>query len=266
MTRPPYLALLLVLLPLPAAAESFDCLMEPAKVIELGSSTTGILDKVLVDRGDQVKAGQVVAQLNSEIEQSTVDLLRVRARSDKVIDSQRRTLDMVVKRFERARQLKDRAAISVEAFDQVEAERIAAEANVFAAELNQDLAAKELERAEVALSMRSIRSPVNGTISERTLEAGEYVGNNDHIVVVVQLDPLKVEAFLPVSLYGEIKAGDTATVEPVAPLTGTYTATVKAIDRVFDAASGTFVTVLELPNPDGQLPAGHRCRVTLAPR
>jgi RND family efflux transporter MFP subunit len=263
MTRPPCFALLLALLPLLAAAESYDCLMEPAEVIELGSSTTGVIDKVLVDRGDPVKAGQVVAQLNSEIEQSTVDLLRVRARSEKVIDAQRRTFDIVDKRYERARQLKERAAISAEAFDQVEAERIAAEANVFSAELNQDLAEKELQRAEVALALRSIRSPVNGILSERTLSAGEYVGNNDHVAVIVQLDPLKVEAFLPVSLYGRIKAGDVATVEPVAPLSGSYSATVKAIDRVFDAASGTFITILELPNPDGALPAGHRCRVTL---
>lgn len=263
MTRVFCHALLVALIPFVAQAEGFDCLMEPAEVIELGSPTTGVLDKVLVNRGDRVEAGQIVAQLNSEVERSTVDLLRVRARTETVIDAQRRALEMVDKRYERSRQLLERGAISAEAFDQVEAERIAAEANVFSAELNQDLAAKELLRAEVALDMRSVRSPVNGFVAERTLTAGEYVGNNDHVMVIVQLDPLRVEAFLPVSLYGEIKPGDVATVAPEAPLNGAYTAHVTAIDRVFDAASATFVALLELPNPDGALPAGHRCKLTL---
>jgi len=42
---------------------------------------------------------------------------------------------------------------------------------------------------------------------------------------------------------------------------GTYAATVTVVDRVLDAASGTFGVRLTLPNPDLQLPAGIRCKV-----
>jgi hypothetical protein len=48
---------------------------------------------------------------------------------------------------------------------------------------------------------------------------------------------------------------------PEDPLGSSYTAKAKAVDRVFDAASGTFSTRLELPDPNYQLPADSRCKV-----
>ena len=256
-------ALALALAAGPALADGFDCLMDPAEEIELGSPATGLLDEVTVDRGDAVREGDVVARLNSAIEESTVELLRVRANSVAVIEAQQQQLDTIEKRYTRVSQLRERGIATEDALDQVEAERIAARSNLFQAELNQDLARKELVRAEVALEQRKIRSPVDGIVEERTLTGGEYVGTDDHVLRIVRLDPLTIEAFLPVSLYGSIAPGDQATIRPVAPLAGEYTATIKAISRVFDAASATCVAVLELPNPDGTLPAGHRCRLFL---
>jgi hypothetical protein len=55
---------------------------------------------------------------------------------------------------------------------------------------------------------------------------------------------------------------DTARVVMAEPVNHTVTATVTVVDQVFDAASGTFGVRFDLPNPDGSLPAGQRCRVT----
>lgn len=52
-----------------------------------------------------------------------------------------------------------------------------------------------------------------------------------------------------------------AQVEPHAPVTGTYEATVTVVDRVFDSASGSFGVRLTMANQGGTLLAGHRCRV-----
>lgn len=86
------------LVSLPVHAQGFDCLMDPAEVIELGSPVAGLLDEVLVDRGDIITKGQVVARLNSAVEQSTVELLRTRANSTAVIDAQSDQLAMVEKK------------------------------------------------------------------------------------------------------------------------------------------------------------------------
>ncbi|SLN62439.1 Cobalt-zinc-cadmium resistance protein CzcB [Roseovarius gaetbuli] len=250
---------------LPVQAQGFDCLMDPAEVIELGSPVAGLLDEVLVDRGDIVTKGQVVARLNSAVEQSTVELLRTRANSTAVIDAQSEQLAMVEKRFERIKGLREKKIATVEAYDQVEAERIAARSLLFQAELNREIAEQELQRAEIILQQRTIRSPADGVVDSRNLVPGEYVGTDDHLLTILKHDPLIVEAFLPVEEYSHITVGDGATVHPAPPLEGSFAATVTSIDSVFDAASATFSVFLELPNPDRALPAGHRCTLTFDP-
>ena len=60
-----------------------------------------------------------------------------------------------------------------------------------------------------------------------------------------------------------MKAGDRAIVRPTFDLSLELLATVRVLDRVADAASETVRVQLELPNPDGELPAGLRCKVEL---
>lgn len=61
------------------AESSFDCVIDPSEVLKLGSPITGILDQVLVKRGDVVTRGQPIAVLESSVEAATVRLNRFRA-------------------------------------------------------------------------------------------------------------------------------------------------------------------------------------------
>ncbi|WP_138466706.1 efflux RND transporter periplasmic adaptor subunit [Poseidonocella sp. HB161398] len=264
MTRLPAACAALCLAAAPALAqEGYDCLMDPLRTIELASPAAGLLEEVLVERGDAVARGQLVARLTSEIEESTVELLTLRAETEAVVAAQAKQVGMMERRFDRVSRLQDRGVATQEALDQVETELIAAQSLLMQAELNRNLALKELARAKIALGERSIRSPVDGVVQERAMSGGEYVSSDDHVVKIVQLDPLRVEAFLPVSLYGRIGIGAQAVVHPAPPIEGAYPAEVVAVDPVFDAASATFVVVLELPNPDRKLPAGHRCSLEI---
>ena len=254
----------LLLLCTPAIAESYDCLMDPSEEIELGSPVAGLLEEVVVDRGDRVQEGQVLARLRSEIERSTVELLKLRAESTGVIDAQTKQVEMIERRYQRVVSLLDRGVATQETLDLVESELTASQSLLVQAELNRDLALKELARARIALELRSIESPVDGIVRERVLVGGEYVDSDDHILKIVRLDPLRVEAFLPVSLYENVAIGDMALISPAPPLAGAYEGRIVSVDPVFDAASATFVIVLELPNPEGTLPAGHRCRLEIA--
>jgi len=80
-------------------------------------------------------------------------------------------------------------------------------------------------------------------------------------MILAQIDPLNVEVILPVGQLPFIKVGVRAKVIPEAPIGGQYIAEVKIVDRVIDAASGTFGVRLELPNPNNRLPAGLKCKV-----
>lgn len=65
MTLRPLLFACLPLAAGPALAQTaeFDCVVEPAQVLEIGSSTTGLLSELLVGRGAHVARGQVLARL-----------------------------------------------------------------------------------------------------------------------------------------------------------------------------------------------------------
>jgi multidrug efflux pump subunit AcrA (membrane-fusion protein) len=126
----------------------------------------------------------------------------------------------------------------------------------------QQLLQLELARATAALEVRTVRSPIQGVVIEKSLSAGEYVSEASHIVTISSVDPLYVETFLPVQYFGQIAEGQTVTVETDAPLSGRYRAQVLVVDRMFDAASSTFGVRLKLPNPGGAIPAGLKCKVS----
>ena len=130
------------------------------------------------------------------------------------------------------------------------------------AELNHRLAELEFARAQALLLQKIIRSPVDGIVTQRVLGPGEYVHQDNHILVIAVITPLQVEAYPSVRLWGHVHPGDKANVTMAEPVGVTVPATVTIVDQVFDAASGTFGVRLDLPNPDGLLPAGLRCRVT----
>ena len=125
---------------------------------------------------------------------------------------------------------------------------------------NRRLADLELQRTTAEVALRTIKSPVNGVVVERFMHPGEFP-KQEKILKIAQINPLRVEAYAPVAMLGKITVGMAAHVKPEPPLTGEYSAKVTVVDRVVDAASGTFGVRLELPNPDLKLPAGLKCSV-----
>ncbi len=238
-----------------------DCVMQPHLVVAMGSSVEGLLAEVAVDRGDIVERGQLVAKLESSVEEATVELARVRARSDLELRTGRARLEFQAAKFVRTQALYAKEVATAETLERTRAEKRLAELDVRKAQLNMKLAAMELKRARSILKRRTILSPIDGVIVKRSLSIGEYVYEQAQVMTVARIDPLNIEVFVPIARYGSIKIGMSAEVRPEEPVGGVYVARVTVVDQVFDAASGTFGVRLELPNPDRGLPAGLKCKV-----
>ena len=125
---------------------------------------------------------------------------------------------------------------------------------------NKHLADLELQRTSAEINLRTMRSPITGVVVERFMSQGEF-SKQDKILKLAQIDPLYVEVFAPVSMLGKVAVGQSAQIKPEAPVGGSYTAKITVVDRVVDAASGTFGVRLEMRNPDYKLPAGLKCSV-----
>lgn len=250
-------------LPTPATAEAFDCIIEAAVVVGVGNEVPGLLENVTVARGDFVQQGQQIATLASDVEQTTVELMTEQAESRAEIEAQRARFELVRSRLNRAQELADANLVAQDKLEEAVAEMEVVKRELAIAEMRSRVAGLELTRARKVLEQKSIVSPITGVVVERLLYNGEFLAQDGELATIAQLDPLHVEAYLPVEYYPQVRLGMPALVTPDEPIAGSYEGTVTVIDRVFDAASGTFGLRVELPNPDGVLPAGHRCRIEL---
>jgi RND family efflux transporter MFP subunit len=243
-----------------AGAAEFDGVIEPYMVVKVGSGVYGILETVDVDRGDFVKKGQVLATLQSGVEKATMEAARARAEMEAPIKSKQANLDFYTRKKQMNEELFKKQVLPFSQMDEVETNKILADMQLQEALENKRLAELEYKRAVEVVNRMTIRSPINGVVVERYLSPGEYI-ENQSVLKLAQIDPLNVEVILPVNLLPSVKIGMKAKVIPEAPVGGQYTAEVKIVDRVIDAASGTLGVRLELPNPTHRLPAGLKCKV-----
>jgi RND family efflux transporter MFP subunit len=244
------------------ANNEFDCLIEARQQVDVRASAEGVIESVLVRRGDKVKKGELLAKLSSGPEQATVNLSRSRAAMEGEIKAAQARVDLAKKKWERADELAKRNFVSANAKDEAEAELRLANEQFHALQESRQLAELELKRAEEVLAQRSVHSPVNGVVVALLLKPGELASSNqkDPILKVSEIDPLHVELVLPVKEYGKIKRGQSARIFPEQPIGGSYQAKVDVVDLTVDAASGTFGVRLLLPNPGNRIPAGVKCR------
>ncbi len=247
--------------PMAAGSAAFDCLIEPRLRLELAAPVAGILQEVLVDRGGYVRKGDVLARLDSAVEEATVALDKARAASEAAIASRSARVAFLTRRRDRFSQLQSRGAVPDAELDEAAADLAIAKADLAEARDQRRIASLEYERSVASLNQRSVRSPIDGVVVERKLAAGEYAYDQAPIMTLAEVDPLNVEVYLPIAFFPKIRAGLIATVRPSDPVGGEYRAAVEIVDTVFDARSGTFGVRLKLPNPEHRIPAGLRCEV-----
>lgn len=218
-----------------SGAGELECLLEPSMVVNVGSPVDGVLEQVNVDRGDQVRRGQVVARLQSGVEAASVKLSEARVEFGR-------------RKVERNETLYTKQLISAHERDEMVTE----------ARLHEE----ELKRNQEILRQRTIVSPLDGVVVERRLSPGEFLRTDKSVVLrLAQINPLHVEVVAPASLFGSVRVGMSGTVSLAPFFPGSHRAKVVAVDKVIDAASGTLGVRLELPNPGNRIPAGIKCGV-----
>jgi RND family efflux transporter MFP subunit len=252
------------LLTLPAFAAddaaTYECLVEPMVVTDVGSPVQGVIEELKVDRSQFVKRGQPIAQLKSEIERSTLEQAKARALMESEIRARAADLKLAEHSMKRMDNLYKQKMIPEQQRDEAFAQLQVASAALNQARENYRLLQHELHRAEEVLAQRTIRSPVDGVVVAHTAFPGEFVYENP-IMTIAQLDPLRVEVILPARMFGQFKPGDKAEVHPEIGAGTALLAEVEVVDRLLDTRSGTFGVRLRLPNPDFAIPGGQKCQL-----
>lgn len=230
--------LLWLVLPLSVLAVSPDegqlsCLVEPNDTSDVSSKVPGIVDRIMVERGDIVRKGMPLFTLEASVEAAAVELAKAQA-------------EFAERKVERNRELFSQELISANERDEIDTDS--------------RVAVLTLREAEARLNQRTTYSPFGGVVVARHISRGEFVSDNP-VLTVASLDPMHVEVVLRAEYYGSIKKGMRVEVQPEQPVMHTYSGKVIIVDQVIDAASGTFGVRVEVANPDLGLPSGLKCQV-----
>ena len=245
----------------PTYSKPYECLIEPLMLVHLGSETQGLIDEILVDRGEHVKRGQIIARLKSSVETRRVEQAQNRAAMTHETDARTADLKLAELVLERATSLESQQLASSQELDEARALYRVAEAELQQARGTKAQFELDLLLAQALLEQRVVRSPIDGVVIEQNAFAGEVI-KDKHIVTVAQLSPLRVEVILPLSEYGKYHLGARAMVtqERGGDVIDGY---LQVIDPMIDPGSGTFGIRVHIDNAEGSILAGQTCSVSL---
>lgn len=235
-----------------------DCLVKPEMYVELSSPVDTTIKEMLVKTGDTIKKGQPLVLLENSIEIAKVELAKRQALSYSDIENRRVQLKFAKRNLKRMRDLYKKNSVSLFEKDKADTEVSLAEIELIKAKEKRKLAQLNLEKTQVELALRTIKSPIDGIVVFRYAKAGESVAERT-IMKLAQIDPLRIELIAPTEYFGLIKKNMEVEIYPERPANKMFKAAVTVVDQLIDPASGSFTVRMALPNPGEELVAGVNC-------
>jgi RND family efflux transporter MFP subunit len=219
--------------------------LRPLEQADVGSKVLGYIDAVLVDRGDRVKKGQLVAlvrpsDLPDQLAAARSSLAQVTA-----------SAALAKTNFDRAEKLAPTGVVSQQELQQSSAALASAEAQQAAAKA-------QIAALAVRLGETRIESPIDGVVSQRRLDPGALVGppGGGAIITVSRIDRLRVFISVNEREAAGIAVGKEAHVELDAISGKSYHGTVVRVAPMFDPVTRTLDAEVQLPNEAGELRPG----------
>jgi membrane fusion protein (multidrug efflux system) len=204
-----------------------------AKVI---AKVGGEVREILVEEGDDVARGQVLARLDGD-----------RLRLEK--EQAEANLQKLQRDYQRNIDLKEKGLISEGDFEKIQYEMQALQASF-------DLASLELDYTE-------IRAPIDGVVSERFIKLGNTIDANAETFQVTSLEPLISYLHIPEREYRRIDPGQTTTIGIDALQGLSFDAIVARVSPIVDPATGTFKITIEVSDPSRRLKPGMFGRINI---
>jgi HlyD family secretion protein len=216
----------------------------------------GRLERVLVEIGDRVAAGQLVATLDrGEVDAQVDAAVAAVAVANAALESAEASLTNATTEHERARSLFDAGALPRQRLDAAETAERAAVAQRNLARANRAQAEATLRRAREVQGDASLHAPVSGYIVERNYDPGAIPGDRP-VVVVADIQELKLEAGVSELEAGRLKVGMPARVLVQAKPGETFAGQLAAIAPEVDPRNRHFRVEVRVSNRDATLLAG----------
>ena len=268
---------------------------------DVAPQTSGKVVAIGVDIGSYVKRGQMLIKLDESelklrVDQAAAQVEQAKAavrqaeekiglRSGQAFDpnkvaevaAAKVALDLAEKNLKRAEKLIESGDVSRQFYDQQRAQRdqLKEQYDVALAQARQNYAGVEVARTNVAnaeaalslakqsLSYAVIPSPMDGFVSERTADLGEYVSPQQKVATIVRTNPLRVRIDVPEQAIQEVRVGQSVSATTSAWPDRNFSGRVARIAPNVSAQSRTLTVEAEIDNSNGALKPGQFATVRI---
>lgn len=196
----------------------------------------GEVREILVEEGDEVDAGEILARLDGD--RLRLELNESRARLRKMRSD-----------FERNKDLREKGLLSEGDFDKLRYDLEALEAS--------------FNLARLELDYTQIRAPIDGIISQRYIKIGNTIRVGDPTFHLTSFDPLVAYLHVPEREYRQISAGQPVAIDIDALAGQRIFAEVTRVSPVVDPETGTFKITIEIHDAERRIKPGMFGRMSI---
>jgi len=208
--------------------------IEALREVEIVARVSGLLERMLVEEGDVVRQGQVLAELDKSELKISLEESKARLGNNRNV-------------FERSKQMIERELISQEQLDR--------------AKFDYETALAQYERAALNLQYATITAPFSGVITQRLVEQGDMIRVNTVLFNLADTDKLRIRLHVPEKEMGRIFVGNPVRIETEMLPGEHFGGVVEMIAPVVDPATGTIKVTVQVTEGAEKLKPGLFCSV-----
>lgn len=244
------------------SAEQIEGISKPSADILSSFELRGLIVKVNVKEGQQVKKGTLLSNLDNSTQQHQLNQQKKLAENNIQIERATQEHKFMTKAVKHLEKAVAKGAATDKELDEAKLEQIRAKLDIDFAKFEKEQHMLKYQELNSELKKFFLYSPVDGVIESVLVEEGETSDPQKEAFRIVRTNPLWVDAAVPVEIAKKLKKGSKQKVIfPKSPnLPDSQTGSVIYISSVADSASDTVTIRLEIPNEKGRL-AGERVMI-----
>lgn len=220
--------------------------------VAISPKKAGIIEKIFVKEGDRVRKGQVLVQLDDVDARLQVERAEAKVREEEAsLETDRNTLS-------RYQKLLESKVVPQQTYDGISLKVKLDEARLA-------LVRTELNLAKQNLLDHRIASPIEGVINLKIASIGEHVNvaPKDEILMIVQMDPLDLEFYVPENWVGKIRLGSKIQFTIKAFSEEKFSAALQFISPTADPSTRNVKMKASAQNPHDRLKPGFFAEVSI---
>ncbi|HAS6110924.1 TPA: efflux RND transporter periplasmic adaptor subunit [Vibrio vulnificus] len=210
--------------------------IEPNQGVTIANETSGVIKQIRFESGTQVKEGQPLVLLDSDVEKAN-------------LKSSEAKLPAAEAKYKRYQGLFKKGSISKEAYDEAEANYYSLKADI--------------ESLKASIARREIKAPFSGVIGIRNVYLGQYLQAGTDIVRLEDTSVMRLRFTVPQNDISRINLGQEVDIFVDAYPQNPFKGSITAIEPAVNIQSGLIQVQADIPNSDGKLRSGMFARANI---